>query len=187
MSTDKKVCLGVVVGAHGVRGQVRIKCFTEEPEGIAAYGPVETRDGSRHLEIAFRGVAKGLALCAIEGVTDRDTAEALRGTELYVPRERLPETDEDEEGWYYVDLIGLAVVGLDGTAYGKVAAVQNYGAGDLLEIAPAEGGATVLMPFTEDNAQEVDIEGGKIVIDPPMGTFGEDEGGEEEAEEAADD
>ena len=187
MSTDMKVCLGVIVGAHGVRGQVRVKCFTEEPEGIAAYGPVETKDGSRRFEVAFKGVAKGLALCSVDGVTDRDAAEALRGTELYVSRERLPEPDEDEEGWYYVDLIGLAVVGLDGTAYGKVAAVQNYGAGDLLEISPEGGGATVLMPFTEDNAPEVDIEGGKIVIDPPIGTFGEEEGGDEEEEEAADD
>ena len=181
---DNKVCLGVIVGAHGVRGQVRVKCFTEEPEGVAAYGPVETKDGSRRFKVSFKGVAKGLALCALEGVADRDEADALRGTELYVPRERLPEPDEDEEGWYYVDLIGLSVVGLDGTRYGKVAAVQNYGAGDLLEIAPEGGGATVLMPFTKENAPEVDIEGGKIVIDPPLGTFGGTFG--EEEEEAAD-
>lgn len=183
MSTDKKVCLGVIAGAHGVRGQVRVKFFTEEPEGIAAYGPVETKDGSRSFGIAFKGVTKGLALCTLEGVTDRDEAEALRGTELYVSRERLPEPDEDEEGWYYADLVGLAVVGVDGTGYGKVAAIQNFGAGDLLEISPEGGGATVLMPFTRDNAPDVDIEGGRIVIDPPAGTFGDDEEEEEAADE----
>ncbi|NIJ41286.1 16S rRNA processing protein RimM [Parvibaculum indicum] len=185
MSTDKKVCLGVVAGAHGVRGQVRVKFFTEAPDGVAAYGPVETKDGSRSFGIVFKGVAKGLALCALEGVTDRDEAEALRGTELYVSRERLPEPDEDEDGWYYADLVGLAVIGVDGTRYGRVAAIQNFGAGDLLEISPEGGGATVLMPFTAENAPEVDIEGGKIVIDPPIGTFGDEEGGDEE-EEAAD-
>lgn len=169
-----KVCLGVVTGAHGVRGLVKVKPFTEEPEGVAAYGPVETKDGARRFVIETKGMAKDLVICRLEGVTDRDVAAALRGTELYVPRERLPQTDEDEEGWYHADLVGLLAVGIDGTPYGRVVGVENFGAGDLLEIAPEEGGETVLMSFTDENVPEVDIEGGKVVIDPPPGTFGDE-------------
>lgn len=172
-----RVCLGVVVGAHGVRGLVRVKPYTEAPEGVAAYGPVETKDGSRSFTIETKGMAKDLVICKLDGVTDRDVAAALRGTELYVPRARLPEAGSEEEGWYYADLIGLSAVGTDGRDYGRVAGVENFGAGDLLEIAPVEGGQTVLMGFTEENVPEVDIAGGRIVIDPPAGTFGGEEGG----------
>ncbi len=178
------ICLGVVTGAHGVRGLVRVKPFTETPEGVAAYGPVETKDGAKRFAIRAKGMAKDLVICELEGVTDRDVADALRGTELYVPRERLPQTDEDEEGWYHADLIGLRAVGIDGRVYGRVVGVENFGAGDLLEIAPEEGGETVLMGFTDENVPEVDIEGGKVVIDPPLGTFegGTFDGAEETSE-----
>ncbi|MDO8837727.1 MAG: ribosome maturation factor RimM [Parvibaculum sp.] len=167
---QKKVCLGVVVGAHGVRGLVRVKPFTEAPDGVAAYGPVETVDGARRFAIEAKGMVKELVLCRLDGIDDRDAAEALRGTELYVSRDRLPPADADE-GWYHADLVGLRAVGLDGHDYGAVVAVLNFGAGDLLEIAPPDGGATVLMGFTEANVPEVDIAGGRIVIDPPLGTF----------------
>ncbi|WP_339833535.1 ribosome maturation factor RimM [uncultured Parvibaculum sp.] len=176
---QKKVCLGVVVGAHGVRGLVRVKPFTEAPEGVAAYGPVETEDGSRHFAIAAKGMVKELVLCQLDGIDDRDAAEALRGTELYVPRDRLPPADEDE-GWYHADLVGLRAIGLDGRDYGTVVGVPNFGAGDLLEIAPPGGGTTVLMSFTEANVPEVDLAGGRIVIDPPIGTFEDGDGGEAE-------
>ena len=170
------VCLGVVVGAHGVRGLVRVKSFTEHPESVAAYGPVETRDGTRRFVIEAKGMVKDLVLCRLEGIADRDAADALRGTELHVPRERLPETDGDEEGWYHADLAGCQAVGSDGRVYGRVVGVQNFGAGDLLEIAPEAGGETVLMGFTGENVVEVDIEGRRIVIDPPLGTFEDGEG-----------
>lgn len=175
------VCLGVVTGAHGVRGLVRVKSFTEEPEGIAAYGPVETKDG-RRFAIEAKGMVKDLVLCRLEGIADRDAAEALRGTELHVPRERLPETDGEEEGWYHADLAGCQAVGADGKVYGRVVGVQNFGAGDLLEIAPEAGGETVLMGFTDENVLEVDIHGRRIVIDPPLGTF-DDGGGAGERDE----
>jgi 16S rRNA processing protein RimM len=168
-----RVCLGVITGAHGVRGLVKVKAFTELPEGVAAYGPVETKDGSRRFAIEAKGRIKDFVLCHLEGIDDRDAAEALRGTELHVPRARLPEADADEEGWYHADLVGLRVVGEDGRVYGHVAAVLNFGAGDLLEIAPQGGGETVLMGFTGDNVRLVDLEGGQIVIDPPFGTFAE--------------
>ena len=176
------VCLGVVVGAHGVRGLVRVKSFTEAPEGVAAYGPVETKDG-RRFAIEAKGMVKDLVLCRLEGIADRDEADALRGTELHVPRARLPETDGDEEGWYHADLAGCQAVGADGRVYGRVVGVQNFGAGDLLEIAPEAGGETVLMGFTDENVLEVDIHGRRIVIDPPLGTFEDGEGAGEGAGE----
>lgn len=176
------VCLGVVTGAHGVRGLVRVKAFTVEPDSVAAYGPVETKDG-RRFAIEAKGMVKDLVLCRLEGIADRDAAEALRGTELHVPRGRLPETDGEEEGWYHADLTGCQAVGADGKVYGRVVGVQNFGAGDLLDIAPEAGGETVLMGFTDENVLEVDIAGRRIVIDPPLGTFedgeAEEAGGED--------
>lgn len=169
---QKRVCLGVVIGAHGVRGFVKVKPFTAEPDAVAAYGPVETKDGKRRFRIDAMGMAKEAVICRLEGVSDRDAADALRGTELYVAREKLPEVDE-EEGWYHADLIGLAAVGADGKAYGQVVGVENFGAGDLLEIARPEGGQTVFLPFTAANVPSVEPEAGRIVIDPPAGLFEE--------------
>lgn len=175
----KRVCLGVIVGAHGVRGLVKVKPFTETPEAVAAYGPVETKDGRRRFAIAVAGAGKGVVLCRLEGVADRDAAEALRGTELYVERTRLPKAAADE-GWYHADLIGLAARGVDGRDYGRVVAVENFGAGDLLEIAPPEGHPTVYLPFTGENVPSVEPEAGRIVIDPPDGLFDAGEGSDEE-------
>ncbi|MBI1260405.1 MAG: ribosome maturation factor RimM [Rhizobiales bacterium] len=176
-----KVCLGVIVSSHGVRGLVRVKPFTEEPMNVGAYGPVETGDGKRRFAVEAMSMAKGLVLCRLEGVNDRDMADALRGTELYVPRERLPEPEEDED-FYQADLIGLETVDAQGRHYGRVLGFQNFGAGDLIEIDPVTGGASVLMPFTADNVPAVDMEARLVIIDPPLGLF-EDEG---EAGEAHD-
>lgn len=175
----KRVCLGVVVGAHGVRGLVKVKPFTEAPDAVAAYGPVETKDGRRRFGIAATGLAKGSVICRLEGIADRDAAEALRGTELYVERAQLPEAGADE-GWYHADLVGLAARGIDGRDYGRVVAVENFGAGDLLEIALAEGGPTVYLPFTGENVPSVEPEAGRILIDPPGGLFDAAEGSDEE-------
>lgn len=186
MATDKpetaRVCLGVIVGAHGVRGLVRVKPFTEDPLSVADYGPVETKDGSRRFKIETTGTAKGVVICRLGGVGDRDVAEALRGTELYVDRAALPEVDE-EDGFYHADLIGLQAIGVDGKLYGQVAGVHNFGAGDLLEIARPEGGPTVLVAFTDDNVPDVDLVGGHLTLDPPEGTFEPDGGFEEGADE----
>ncbi len=168
-----RVCLGVVIGAHGVRGLVRVKPFTAEPQAVAAYGPVETKDGARRFRIETAGMAKDAVICKLEGVSDRDKAEALRGTELYVDRARLPEMDEEEDGFYYADLIGLQAVGLDGHVYGRVVGVENFGASDLIEIERPEGGPTVLVPFTDENVPSVEIEAGHLVLDPPDGLFDE--------------
>ncbi len=112
MSSDRnRVCLGVIVGAQGVRGAVRVKPFTEDPMAVGDYGPVETKDGTRRFKIEATGTVKGVVICKLQGITDRNVAEALRGTELYVDRSALPEVDEDEEGDYHADLIGLAAKG----------------------------------------------------------------------------
>jgi 16S rRNA processing protein RimM len=167
-----RVCLGVIIGAHGVRGLVRVKAFTQDPQAVAAYGPVETKDGTRRFRIETAGMAKDAVICKLEGVGDRDKAEAMRGTELYVDRARLPEVDE-EEGFYHADLVGLQAVGADGRDYGRVVGVENFGAGDLLEIARPEGGPTVLVPFTDENVPIVEIEAGRLILDPPDGLFEE--------------
>jgi len=171
-----RVALGVIGRPHGVRGQVRIRPYTERPGDVAAYGPVELADG-RRLEIAVVGEAKGMVTVRLAGVTDRDAAAALTGQEIFVPRERLPQTAAGE--YYHHDLIGLAAEGVDGTALGRVVAVQDFGAGTVLEIARGAGG-TVLVPFGDAAVPEVDIEGGRVVIDPPPGLWDED------AAEAAD-
>tara|TARA_R110000824_G_scaffold118960_10_gene271774 strand:- start:29949 stop:30389 length:441 start_codon:yes stop_codon:yes gene_type:complete len=140
---------------------------------VADYGPVSSKDGALTFKIDTTGVAKGVVICRLEGVSDRDKAEALRGTELYVDRSALPEVDEDEEGYYHADLIGLQAQGADGRVYGRVSAVHNFGAGDLLEIACPDGGPTVLISFIDENVPHVDLEAGFLTLDPPEGTFDE--------------
>jgi 16S rRNA processing protein RimM len=160
------VCVGQVTGAHGVRGLVKLTSFTSEPAAVAAYGPLTDESGTRRFALALKGQVKGHFLAAIEGVQDRDVAEALAGTRLFVERDRLPAADEEE--FYHADLIGLAAVTPDGVLLGRVAALHNFGAGDLVEIA-LEGGGRPLLPFDRLTVPEIDIAGGRIVIDPPAG------------------
>ncbi len=158
------VCVGEIVGAQGVRGAVRIKTFTADPEGVAAYGPVFDDAGTRSFRLHVTEVRPGLVIATLSGVADRDAAEALRGVRLNVPRSALPPADEEE--FYQADLIGLSAVQADGSAFGTVKDVHNFGAGDILEIALAQGGTTMLA-FTRDAVPIVDIAGGRIVVDPP--------------------
>jgi 16S rRNA processing protein RimM len=163
----EKICLGQVLGAHGVRGLVRVKPYTEEPSGVAAYGPVETEQGKR-FEIEALNVVKDAVLCRLDGVSDRDQAEALKGTKLFVPREQLPELVTDD-GWYWADLIGLAVRDGSGQQLGEIVGVENFGAGDLIDIKLVRSGETHLLSFTEANVPQVDVKQGFVVIDPPAG------------------
>jgi 16S rRNA processing protein RimM len=161
------VCLGQIGAAHGVRGEVRLHSFTAEPAAIADYGPLETDDG-RVFEIASLRPAKDHFVATFAGVADRNAAERLANTKLYVPRERLPEPDEPDE-FYHADLIGLAVVDPAGQRLGTVVAVHNFGAGDLIEVRPDTGNKTDLVPFNAANVPAVDIAAGKIVVDPAPG------------------
>jgi 16S rRNA processing protein RimM len=161
--------LGEIGRPQGLQGEVRIRSFTAEPGAIADYGQLEDETGTRLFEIESLRVTPKALIARLKGVESRDQAEALTGTKLYVPRFRLPEREENE--WYHSDLIGLAALAPDGAALGTVIAVHNFGAGDLLEIRPAGGGATVLMPFTRETVPEVDVEGGWLRIMPPEGLF----------------
>ena len=163
-----RVCLGVITGAHGVRGLVRIKSFTEMPEDLTAYGALTDEAGTRRYAVTVTGKAKGALLARIAGVENREAAQALRGTRLMVERVALPEI-EDPETFYYADLVGLAVEDSAGKPLGRVKAVMNHGAGDLLEIEPAPdiGKATLLVPFTKAAVPLVDLEAGRLVVEPP--------------------
>lgn len=170
---EPRVCVGVMVGAHGVRGLVKVKSFTETPEDVAAYGPVSDKSGQRSWTLRVTGPAPGkrdVLLARVEGVDDRDAAQALHGTELYVARAALPALEE-EETFYHADLIGLRVEDPEGRVLGRVAAVENYGAGDFLEVElPGDGGKagkTLLLAFTRAVVPEVDIAGGRLVVVPP--------------------
>ncbi len=164
---EARLCVGVITGAHGVRGLVRIKSFTEQPESLAAYGRLSDEAGTRSFEVSVTGRAKGALLARIEGVTERDQAEALRGTRLHIARDALPPL-EDEEEYYVADLIGLEAVDRAGRALGRVRTVHNFGAGDVIEVEPeAGGGPSRLWPFTRETVPEVDLAAGRLVIEPP--------------------
>jgi 16S rRNA processing protein RimM len=147
-----------------VRGAVKLWTFTEDPFAVKRYGPLSTKDGAREFEIASAREAKGHLVVQLKDITTRDEAERLNGLELYVPREKLPATDEDE--YYHADLIGLAAVTTADEPLGRVIAIHNFGAGDILEIAPPNG-ATMLLPFTNAVVPTVDITGGRVLIELP--------------------
>lgn len=161
---DSLVLVAAIAGAFGVRGEVKLRVFTQAPDGAVSYGPLYDKAGRLVLTPkSWRPIKDGLAVTAPE-IKDREAAEALRNTALHVPRALLPPTDEDE--FYHVDLIGCAVEALDGAPLGKVIAVPNFGAGDLLEVRGPTG-ATAFYPFTKSAAPIVDIAARRIVVDPP--------------------
>ena len=165
-SPDRRVCVARIGAAHGVRGDVKLWPFTAEPLAIADYGALETEDGKSSFEIETLRPAKDFLVAHLKGVADRDAAEKLRNTDLYIPRERLPETEQDE--FYIADLVGLSAVNREGAELGTVVAVHNFGAGDLLELRVTGARDTVMMAFTEATVPEIDIAAGRIVIDLPQ-------------------
>jgi 16S rRNA processing protein RimM len=166
------VCVGRIGAAHGTRGEVKLWSFTADPMAIADYGALATEDGTRTFTIETLRPAKDFLVARLAGVADRTAAETLCNLDLYIARDRLPKpTDTDE--FYYADLIGLAAVGTDGRELGNVVAVHNFGASDLIEVRPTQGGTTVMLPFTEAIVPVVDVAGGRIVVDPPEGLFGD--------------
>ena len=172
-----KICLGVVIGAQGVQGAVRVKFFTAEPANVAAYGRVSDETGMREFDVTLAGKAKNAIVLRLSGIDDRNAAEALKGMHLYVDRTTLPEPEEDE--FYYSDLVGLEAVQLDGANLGVVRQLGNYGAGETIEIETQTGGLVVL-PFTRAVVPVIDLEAGRIVVDPPPGLLTDDENGADE-------
>jgi 16S rRNA processing protein RimM len=161
-----KVCVARIGAAHGIHGEVKLWSFTEDPAAIANYGPLETQDGTRYFEIEAMRPAKDYFVVRITGVDDRDAAEKLRNIELYVPRSRLPTIDEDDT-YYHADLIGLDVVTPDGAQVGTVRALHNFGAGDIIEIAPVGSGEPLMLPFNEKTVPTIDLAAKRIVVVRP--------------------
>ena len=154
--------MAVIGAAHGIKGELRVKTFTGDPLALADYGPLYAKDG-RAFEIAAIRPANEVVVVRFKGVADRNAAEALTGTELFVDRSALPD-DGDEGEFYHADLVGLAVRGENGEPVGKVSAVQNFGGGDILEI-QYQGRKGVLIPFTQAAVPVVDVSGGFVAID----------------------
>ncbi len=165
---DKLICVGAVMGAFGVRGEVRLKSFCADPSAIETYSPLVTESGESYELKLVRSVKNGFG-ARLSGIQDKEAADALRGTRLYARRADLPSLPDDE--YYHSDLIGLVVLDTGGATLGKVTAVQDFGAGDILEIAGKGLKEPVLLPFTLANVPTVDLASGKIIADPPEGLF----------------
>jgi 16S rRNA processing protein RimM len=166
-----RICVARIGAAHGVRGEVKLWTFTEDPLAVKCYGPLASKDGARHFEVTHAREAKGHLIATLIGVATRVEAERLNGVELYIARERLPATAADE--YYHADLIGLAAVNGAGDPLGRVVAIHNFGAGDIIEIAPTHG-TTLLLPFTNAVVPSVDLAEGRVTIELPAEIDGDD-------------
>ncbi len=165
--TAPLVCVGAFAGAHGVRGDVRLKSFCAVPEDIAKYSPFSSEDGKQTFDLKITKTIKNGFAARVKGVTQRDAAEALKGTRLYVPRDCLPELPDDE--FYHSDLIGLEVIDTGGALLGKITAVHDHGAGDMLDVRLKGGSKSVLLPFTKEAVPTVDLTAGRVIVDMPEG------------------
>jgi 16S rRNA processing protein RimM len=182
-SDSARICLGIITGAHGIKGWVRVKSFTADPEAIVDYGPLFDESGARNFALELVGAQKGVLLARIKGVEDRNAAERLKGLRLYVRRADLPPPEDDE--FYQADLIGLDATREDGTLFGTIRAVNDFGAGASLEIEDPAGKA-VLVPFTNAAVPVVDIANKRVVVVPPSGLLdapSHDEAGRDASEE----
>lgn len=179
--TEAMVLVGAIAGAFGVKGEVRLKSFCAEPEAIADYAPLSTEDGGRVFTVRLtRPIPNGFA-ARLGGVSTKEEADALRGTRLFAPRARLPGLPDDE--FYHADLIGLEVRDAGGALLGRVRAVLNHGAGDILEIHQPGAAQSLLLPFTLKTVPTVDLAAGRIVADPPAELIAREEDGEEDETE----
>lgn len=169
--SEARICVGALVGSFGVKGEVRLKSFTSEPEAIADYAPLHDEAGKRVFEIEITRAIKNGFAARVSGVSTKEEADALRGVRLFAERSALPSLPDDE--FYHADLIGLEVVDTGGKVLGHVSAVHNHGAGDLLEISGPGMKAPALLPFTRAAVPTVDLAAGRIVADPPEGVFAE--------------
>ena len=162
MSKDK-IVVGVIAGSFGVKGEIRLKSFCADPGDIANYSPLHTEKGDEYTVKITRSVKNGFA-ARLSGIRFKDEADKLKGTKLYADRALLPDLPDDE--YYYTDLIGLDVLDTGGAAIGKIASVENHGAGDILDIR-GPGIKTLLLPFTRDIVPTVDLTARRVIIDPP--------------------
>lgn len=172
---DRRILLGRITAAHGVRGDVVIESYAAEPGDIAAYGPLETEDGKRQLDVTVARITpKGGVIARVAGITDRTAAEGLKGTRLYVARDRLPPTLEDE--FYRADLIGLRAEDNEGRTIGSITGIANYGAGEIIELTLEGSRKTELIPFTAAFVPLVDIAAGRVIVVMPKVASEDDAG-----------
>jgi 16S rRNA processing protein RimM len=164
----KNICVGAIMGSFGVQGEVRLKSFCARPEDVGSFGPVMSEDGTATYDLKVTRPVKSGFAARIKGVTNKDAADNLRGVRLYVSRDALPNLPDDE--FYYSDLVGMTVLDTGGEVLGKVRAVHDHGAGDILEIRMPEGGDAML-PFTKAAVPTIDLASRRIVVDPPDGVF----------------
>lgn len=176
MSNKKLICIGQILGAHGVCGMCKLASFTDEPDDVVNYGVPTDDKGKRKFTLELHSWNKTHFIARIGGIDTREQAEAMKGTKLYVPREALPEAEEGD--YYYTDLIGLEARLADGSVYGKVVDVKNYGAGDIIEV--SRPGGAELLPFNNDTVLEVHAAKGYLLLDPPTLVDGDVEEREEE-------
>jgi 16S rRNA processing protein RimM len=163
---DRLILMGVFGAPQGVGGEIRVKSLTKEPSAIGGYGPLTDKGRARAFAFeTLRPLKDDMLIARVAGVSSREAAEALKGVEIFARRDQLPPPNEDE--FYYDDLVGLEALDAAGTRIGRVVSLMNYGAGDVLEIAPAQGGETLLLPFTKRVAPRVDFDAGRIVIEQP--------------------
>ncbi|HEY9080359.1 ribosome maturation factor RimM [Magnetovibrio sp.] len=160
------ICVGLLGSARGLKGELRVKSFTADASAIASYGPLTDETGARTFELKVTGKHKDQLVVRIKGVNDRNAAEALNGTKLYMHRDRLPETEEDE--FYFSDLQGLDAELVDGTPFGQVVEAEDFGGGPFIEV-KTPGHGRVLVPFTKAAVPVVDLKARRVVIDPPDG------------------
>lgn len=175
---NRRIAIGRIGAAHGIRGEVRIKTYGEDPLAIADYGPLQNADGSASYEIVSARLQKSMVVARLKGISDRTAAEKLNGVELFVSRDQLGETDDEDE-FYHTDLIGLEACDPQGAPVGKIVAVPNFGASDLLEIAP-KGAKSFYLPFTRDFVPEIDFDAGKVTVIVPEGYLAEDDADEDD-------
>lgn len=164
----KRIQIGEIAAAHGVRGLVKVRCFNDNPETLETYAPIFTSEtGGETVRITLKHQSGGALVAEIEDIASRDSAEELRGTGLWVDRSTLPAIEEEGQ-YYHADLIGLSVAGKDNTPIGKIIAIENFGAGDLFEIKPPTG-PSFYLPFIDEYVLSVDLAAGLVVADVPEG------------------
>lgn len=167
-----RVCVAKIGAAHGLRGEVRLQVFTQDPDAILKFGELTSEDGTKKFRVASLRPAKGHFVARLDGVNDRNASELLTNIELFVARDKLPAIEVDGE-FYHADLIGLRVEDKSGKKYGVVIAVHNFGASDLIEVAEPPKKSGPLIPFLDQFVPEVDLEAGRIIIEPASGLFEE--------------
>lgn len=170
--TGNRIAIARFGAAHGIRGEVRVKPYGDDPLALSSYGPLETRDGTVRYEIVSLRPQKSMVIARVKGIDNRNAAEALNGVELYVSRDRLPEP-EDEDEFYHADLIGMTAVTPHDAVLGKIAGVPNFGAGDLLEIRPKDG-ASFYVPFTRAFVPQIEVRERRVVVELPDNYFSDE-------------